>query len=134
MKRQYVTDLVEGAQVDDVFVLRRKDLRIGRSGRPYLALELGDKTGFFQARLFDGATEAAAACGEGGFVRTTGIVRSYRGAREVLVRKIQTVEPADGTEDFIPSSNRRPDELLGYLEFLCAEVYKIGRASCRERV
>ena len=56
MKKQYVTDLAEGARVDAAFALRAKEVREARTGDAYLALDLADRTG-----VIPGASSSAPA-------------------------------------------------------------------------
>lgn len=124
MKDQFVQDLKESTTVASDFVVCRKEVRVARSGCRYLALELGDRTGFVDARLFDRALEVAEMFSEGDFVSVRGKIEQYRGRREVVIKELIVLDPAaiDPT-DFVRSGLKPPDETLGFLEFLVGEVY-----------
>src|SRR5579884_1758618 len=47
-----ISTLRPGAEVDAIFACVRKDRLLTRSGAPYLALELRDRTGTLSARAF----------------------------------------------------------------------------------
>src|SRR5215211_1174835 len=49
----YVKDLRERQPVHTVFKVTKKTHQTGRSGKPFLALTLGDRTGEVDARVFD---------------------------------------------------------------------------------
>jgi len=124
MKKQFVSDLRDGMAVDTEFVVCRKDVRVARSGCPYLALELGDSTGFVDARLFDRAVDVAEMFDEGGYVAVRGKVERYRGRRDVVVRALSPLDASSvDPKDFMRKSPRQTDELRGYLEFLVGEVH-----------
>lgn len=125
MKKQYVAGLNDGARVETEFVVCRKELRVGRSGEPYLALELADRTGFLQASLFSRARETAESFSEGDYVRVAGMMKRYRGRLELVIRTLVALagDECDAL-DFLPSSRRPVEELLGYLEFLVEEVHE----------
>lgn len=123
MKTQFIRDLKEGGTVETEFVVCRKEVRIARSGCAYLVLELGDRSGYVGARLFADARETAERLSEGDYVAVRGTVERYRGRRELIVRSLVTLEPdAVDAADFLRTSPRSTDELLGFLEFLVREV------------
>ena len=49
-----VRELAAGALVDATFAVSRKERRTRRDGRPFLDLELTDKSGRVRARVWDG--------------------------------------------------------------------------------
>src|SRR5580698_7351147 len=62
----YVQDIKEKDRVESVFKLTRKSVAVGKSGKPFLTLVLGDKTGEIDGRIWEDvdAMEAVAAVGE----------------------------------------------------------------------
>ena len=52
MERQFIAALVEGERVDAVFALTGKETRAARTGDPYLAIELADRTGRIGGIMF----------------------------------------------------------------------------------
>lgn len=124
MKKQFVADLKEGGAVETEFVVCRKELRVARSGCAYLALELGDRSGFVDARLFDRASDVAETFAEDDIVAVRGKVEAYRGKRDVVIRSLMRLEPDDvDVTDFLRTGWRPTEELVGYLEFLVEEVH-----------
>ncbi len=53
MSRRFVNELNNGDNVDDVFLVTQKQTRANRQGNPYLFLELRDRTGTIDARLWN---------------------------------------------------------------------------------
>jgi 3'-5' exoribonuclease len=68
----FVRDLVDGQEVDAVFLVRAHSRRQRRSGESFLKLQLGDVTGSVDAVLWDGVDELAPACPTGAVVRVAG--------------------------------------------------------------
>jgi 3'-5' exoribonuclease len=68
----FVRDLVDGQEVDAVFLVRAHSRRQRRSGESFLKLQLGDVTGSVEAVLWDGVDELAPACPTGAVVRVAG--------------------------------------------------------------
>ena len=126
-----VAGLRAGDQVDAVFACSRKDRLTARSGTPYLALELRDRTGAIQARAFKDADVLAGRFERGDLVRVAGRVERFRDELQIDVRAIARAEQADPAA-FLPVAYRNVDELDGFLEHLAREVHDAGLrdASC----
>jgi 3'-5' exoribonuclease len=121
-----------GDEVRGVFACVRKDRLKTRTGSPYLALELRDKTGSVQARAFRDADLLAGRFERGDLVSVTGRVERFREDLVVEVSDIRTVTPGgEGAEtatpeEFLPVAYRDMEELDGFLEHLAAEVFDAG--------
>jgi 3'-5' exoribonuclease len=70
--KAFVRDLVDGQEVDSVFLVRERSLRQTRNGDPYLKLQLCDVTGGLQAMIWEAVEEMSAVCGPGAVVRASG--------------------------------------------------------------
>src|SRR6187551_4109505 len=92
-----VATLRAGDDVDAVFACSRKDRLQARSGLPYLALELRDRTGAIQARAFRDADLLAGRFERGDLVRVRGRVERFRDELQLEVRAITKVEADDPT-------------------------------------
>jgi 3'-5' exoribonuclease len=124
-----ISSLRPGEEVEGVFACSRKDRLFTRSGAPYLALELRDRSGSIAARAFQGADVLAGRFERGELVRVSGRVERFRDEPVVEVTDIARVEPGSsgsGLEDdparFLPVAYRDLDELDGFLEHLAGEV------------
>jgi 3'-5' exoribonuclease len=121
-----VSALRPGQEVRAVFACTRKDRLLTRSGSPYLALELRDRTGTLPARAFRDADALAGGFERGDLVRVTGRVERFR---DELVLELASVTraPADAPDAdpaaFLPRAYRDLDELDGFLEHLAGEVH-----------
>src|ERR687892_1297737 len=128
-----VATLRAGDDVDAVFACSRKDRPTARSGLPYLALELRDRSGAIQARAFRDADVRAGRFDRGELVRVRGRVERFRDELQVEVREIARAEGADPAA-FLPVAYRDLDELEGFLEHLAREVHDPGYAALLERL
>jgi 3'-5' exoribonuclease len=117
-----VAELRAGGEVAGVFACTRKDRLTAKSGAPYLAVELRDRTGAIQARAFRDADFLAGQFERGELVDVRGRVERFREELQVELRSIRRAEGADPTE-FLPTAYRDLDELDGFLEHLAREVY-----------
>jgi 3'-5' exoribonuclease len=121
-----VSGLRPGQEVSAVFACTRKDRLLTRSGSPYLALELRDRTGTLPARAFRDADALAGGFERGDLVQVTGRVERFR---DELVLELASIAraAADGPDfdpaAFLPRAYRDLDELDGFLEHLAGEVH-----------
>jgi 3'-5' exoribonuclease len=122
--RPTIADLRAGGGVEGVFACTRKDRLTTKSGAPYLALELRDRTGTLPARVFRDADFLAGQFDRGDLVWVSGRVERFR---EELQAELSAIRRAEGTaaspEEFLPVAYRDLDELDGFLEHLAGEVY-----------
>jgi 3'-5' exoribonuclease len=128
-----VATLRAGEDVDAVFACSRKDRLVARSGSPYLALELRDRTGAIPARAFRDADLLAGRFERGDLVRVRGRVERFREELQVEVRAIERAAAQDPAA-FLPVAYRDLDELDGFLEHLAREVHDPGYRELLERL
>ncbi len=125
-----VRELAAGALVDATFAVSRKERRTRRDGRPFLDLELTDKSGRVRARVWDGVPVLEQRFEVGDTVRVLGRVGEYAGKVELEVRDVERVDSGDPAE-FVPGARRDIEDLDGYIDFLVGEIYHDGlRALC----
>ncbi|MBV9472799.1 MAG: HD domain-containing protein [Solirubrobacterales bacterium] len=120
-----VSALRPGQDVRGTFACTRKDRLLTRTGSPYLALELRDRTGSVPARAFQNADALAGRFERGDVIRVAGKVERFR---DQLVLELDQIERASTSSEadpgrFLPVAYRDLDELDGFLEHLAGEVY-----------
>jgi 3'-5' exoribonuclease len=126
-----INSLRAGDEVSGVFACVRKDRLKTRTGSPYLALELRDRTGTVQARAFRDADVLAGRFERGELVTVVGRVERFR---DDLVVEVSDIRRAGdpGSEDqtviqsFLPVAYRDMEELDGFLDHLASEVFDPG--------
>jgi 3'-5' exoribonuclease len=128
-----ITALRAGQRVSGVFACTRKDRLTTRTGSPYLALELRDRTGTVAARAFRDADALGARFERGDLVRVDGAVERFRDELVIEVADIALAPDADPAA-FLPAAYRDLDELEGFLEHLAGEVHDRGYAALLERM
>jgi 3'-5' exoribonuclease len=123
-----VSGLRPGQPVDAVYACTRKDRLTTRTGSPYLALELRDRTGAVPARVFQNADAVAGRFERGEIVRVRGRVERFRDELVLELTEVARTTEAEGVDParFLPVAYRDLDELDGFLEHLAGEVYDRG--------
>ncbi len=91
-KTQFIENLQEGDRLDDFFLVKTARMAETRAGKPYLILEVADRSGEIGGPIWDQAEEFQGLCQVGLFVHLSGQVQSYR---DKLQLKIETVRGVD---------------------------------------
>jgi len=90
---QLITELKEGAAVQQFFLVRQVESRTDKSGKPFLSLVLGDKSGTMVARVW---SDVLARCpgpfAPGDYVGVQGQVGAYKGELQLTIQYISSVD------------------------------------------
>ena len=122
--RPAISSLRPGQEVAGVFACTRKERLVARTGAPYLAVELRDRSGALPARAFRDADVLAGRFERGDLVRVRGRVARWRDALSLELTDIARVAPGEADPvAFLPAAYRDVDELDGFLEHLAGEVH-----------
>jgi 3'-5' exoribonuclease len=122
--RPSIATLRAGQDVSGVFACTRKDRLVARTGSPYLAVELRDRTGTIAARAFRDADVLAGRFDRGDLVRVSGRVEQFRDELQVELADIARAPAGEADPaTFLPVAYRDVEELDGFLEHLAAEVH-----------
>ncbi len=123
-KHRHLADLQAGESVNDVYYLLEIRRGTAKTGKPYLALRLSDRSGIMEARVWNGAETLAPRLAPDSFVRVRGTMESYRQRLQVNIRDVEPADPATLKQrDFIPASFRDIEELAGFLRYFLTEVF-----------
>jgi len=114
MKPAFVTDLFAGDPVDELFALRKAEIKEFPNGR-MLILELGDKTGRIKGVIWSAGAEQLKALKIGGIYRVKGNVTSYKGESQITVERIELCEKFDW-DDFLARSGKSAEQLERQLD------------------
>ncbi|MEH3052852.1 MAG: HD domain-containing protein [Patulibacter minatonensis] len=120
-----VATLADQQLVDGVFAVVRSERLLTRTGQPYLALQLRDRTGVIPGRVFRDADGVAARFTPGDAVRIRGRVERFRDALQIDVQQLVRADGVD-PQQLLPTAYRDLDELEGFLDHLAQEVHDDG--------
>lgn len=122
--RQWISSLSEGQRVDEVYLVWRKNKLMARNSRPYLALQVGDRTGRIEARAWERADELDARFAVHDLVRLRAQVVRYQDHLQLKVDDIVAVRSESGAvsdmEVFLPTSSRPVEDMWAELLDLVA--------------
>jgi len=123
MKTAYIADLAPDQNVTAFFLVCDKEIRTGNSGKPYLRLSLGDRTGVMEARMWENFERDAASIARDDFAKVQGRVDLFNGRKQLRVDKIRRAEPGEiELDDYFPHTKENVDVLEAQLREYSAAI------------
>ena len=123
MKSPYVNELEPNQTVQATFLVQRKEVRQKKTGEPYLALLLADRTGDIDTKMWDNAAEVMDTFDRDDFVRVKGLYQIYQNRPQLTLHKLQRVDEREvDFKDFFPASQFDPEAMFGELQAMMAEM------------
>lgn len=115
--RKYLRDLGPPPQnVAGTFAIINKQLGTTRDGKYYLKCLIGDKTAQVTARMWTIDEATYTSLPTDGFVRLEGQTQTYQGESQLIISRIEPVEPSpDQVRELLPASARPPEEMFADL-------------------
>jgi 3'-5' exoribonuclease len=123
MKPAYVADLAADQTVTTFFLVTEKEVRSTQNGKLYLRLELGDRTGAIEARMWDHFEDSAATIARDDFVKIQGRVEIYRNKKQLMLDRLRKADATEvDAEDFYAHTAENVDQLWARLRELAESV------------
>ncbi|WP_374000593.1 3'-5' exoribonuclease YhaM family protein [Bdellovibrio bacteriovorus] len=113
MEKQTVQSLQDKANVDSLFLVKEKNVSVGKNGRPFMGLQLGDATGSIDARLWDRVDELSRDFEVGDILKVKGLVQIFQNRKQLIVHRLERVESSTvDMADFIPATARNSEDMM----------------------
>ena len=116
MKTLFVTDLNSEQTITTFFLVHEKEIRNTREGKTYLRLELGDRSGTIEARMWDQFDVAVKDIKRDDFVKVNARVEIYRNKPQLSLQQLRLAKPEEvDLADFLPHSKEDVSKLYAQL-------------------
>jgi 3'-5' exoribonuclease len=116
MKTPFVTDLGTEQTITTFFLVHEKEIRNTREGKQYLRLELGDRSGTIEARMWDQFEAIAKEFGRDDFVKVQARVEIYRNRPQLSLQQVRRAKPEEvDLADFLPHTKEDVGKLWAQL-------------------
>src|SRR5579862_7464229 len=123
MKSPYVTDLKPDQMITGSFLVCSKEIRQKKKGDPYLSLQLGDRTGELDGKMFDNAAEFMDTFSRDDFVKVKGLLQIFHNRMQLTIHTIHRLDDREvDFTDYFPASTRDPDEMWRELRGFAAGI------------
>ncbi|MEE8450152.1 MAG: HD domain-containing protein [Thermodesulfobacteriota bacterium] len=125
MAKVFVGDIKEGDRVNAAFLVKGKTRAETRYGKPYLTLQLMDRTGEVTGRVWERAQELSARFENGDLIAVKGTAEIYQQEIQLNISDLERCEDEGiSWADFLPSAPREPEEMLNELRQLFEPVQR----------
>jgi 3'-5' exoribonuclease len=116
MKTSFVSDLGTEQTITTFFLVHEKEIRNTRDGKAYLRLELGDRSGTIEARMWDQFEAIAKDVGRDDFVKVNARVEIYRNRPQLSLQQLRRAKPEEvDLADFLPHTKEDVGKLWAQL-------------------
>src|ERR1700751_5356413 len=114
MKEFFITDCGhhENKVITSSFVVVSKQVKPKKSGDPYLALTLGDRTGQIEAKMGDTVEEALDPFEQDDSLKVKGLINKYKNRFQLTIHKLRRLGDSEiDYSDYLPKTTKNVDEL-----------------------
>ena len=123
MKTPLVSDINSEQSITTFFLVCEKEIRNTREGKPYLRLELGDRSGTIEARMWDQFEAAAKGINRDDFVKVQARVEIYKNRLQLSVMQVRLARPEEiDLADFLPQTKADVAKLYAQLLEYAASI------------
>jgi len=109
MKEFYICDCVrhENKVVTSTFVVVTKQIKPKKTGEPYLALTLGDRSGQIEAKMWDNVDDVLEAFEQDDFLKVKGLINKYKHRFQLTIHKLRKLGNSEiEFADYLPKTTK----------------------------
>ena len=108
--RRYVSQLAHNETVSQVFLASDKQLRPNRNGNLYLQVDLADRSGSVNARMWNASDNDYRTFENGDYVHVEGATQLFQGNMQLIANRIRKARPDEIEEsDFVTLQSEEVD-------------------------
>lgn len=120
-KEQFINDINIGELVDSTFIVSQKQVKKKKNGEDYCTATFQDRSGTVEGVLWTEVYLATKDFSEGDLVKVKGVLKEYRGAKQLIVDELARVQVDEETDlsDYIKSTRKDIEGMFSeVLEFI----------------
>src|SRR5262249_30313162 len=108
--------------VTSTFVVVTKQIKPKKTGEPYIALTLGDRSGQIEAKMWDNVEDVLEAFEQDDFLKIKGLINKYKNRFQLTIHKLRKLGESEiEFDDYLPKTSKNIDELWSTLgEFVAS--------------
>ncbi len=123
MKSPYVNELKLDQVITSSFLVCSKEIRQKKKGDPYLSLQLGDRTGELDAKMWDNVADVMETFERDDFVKVKGLLQIFHNRPQLTMHTIHRLDDREvDFTDYFPASKRDPEEMWRELRGFAAAI------------
>lgn len=120
MKNIFIADMKEGDIIDDIFVIKSMEIKVGKTGKEYLDMLVSDRSGDIYVKKWD-VTERDRSIiksdYKGSIVKIIGDTTSFQNVNQIRAKTIDLVRNTEGIEkaDLFKAAPENPINMYNYI-------------------
>lgn len=123
MKSPFVADLNAEQTITAFFLVHAREVRNTREGKQYLRLELGDRSGTVEARMWDQFEIAAKDVARDDIVKVQARVEIYRNRPQLAILQVRRARPEEiDIADYLPHTKEDVGQLWARVLEYCNSI------------
>ncbi len=123
MKSTFVKDLVADQSITSFFLVHEKEVRSTAAGKAYLRMELGDRSGTVESRMWEQFESYAKDVHRDDFIKVQARVELYRNKFQLVLQQFRLAKPEEiELGDFLAHTAYNVDDLFKQLLAYVAEI------------
>ena len=114
MKEFFLSDCChhENKVITSSFVVASKQVKPKKTGEPYLALTLADRSGQIEAKMWDNVEDAINAFEQDDFLKVKGLLNKYKNRFQITIHKLRRLQESEvDFSDYLPKTTKDIGEL-----------------------
>src|SRR6266702_7137331 len=116
MKTLFVTDLTDDQSITTFLLVHAKEIRSTKEGKQYLRMELGDRSGTIEARMWTKFELLVHDIARDDFVKVEGRVELYRDRPQLSLLQLRKARPEEiELADFLPHTKEDVEKMYAQL-------------------
>ena len=123
MKEFFICDCVqfENKIVTSSFVVVSKQVKPKKSGEPYLALTLGDRSGHVEGKMWDNVEDAIDAFEQDDFIKVKGLINRYKNRFQLTIHKLRRLGESEVDFSDVVQERSRKQQITIDLRIIAAD-------------
>jgi len=123
VKNRFISDLQPNEMVTTYFLVQSKEVRLRKTGEPYLSMILSDRTGQLEAKKWEDIDQIVDTFDRDDFVKVHGLVQNYRERPQMTIQRLRLAEDSEvELADYLPHTAKNIDEMFATLRTAVDEI------------
>lgn len=130
---RFIAELREGDMISSIYLCKDKKTLQTKAGKNYYSMQLHDKTGFVDAKVWD-LSNGIDHFESMDYIQVDAQVTSFQGSLQLNVRRVRRASEGEyDPRDYMPCSKRNPEEMMQELLQMIQSVKEVNLRKLLEK-
>lgn len=119
-----ITELKAGEKIEAFYLIKSFDVKKTTAGKQYIDINLVDKSGEINAKIWEYSKETDSIVAESSIVKVRGEVLEWNGTKQLKINKVRAKLPTEilKISELIPSAPVESSEMLGTINMFAEKI------------